>query len=81
LAKFLHFEFYFGKVSDFFQYINPCFKDVNLYTHPPNDDTLKKQCNGEMDLYLTNPRELNETEKGSLVSAVKVNKLFLRASF
>ena len=55
----------------------PYFKDVNLYTHPPNDDTLKKQSNGEMDLYLTNPRELNETEKGSLVSAVRVNKRFL----
>ena len=54
----------------------PYFKDVNLYTHPPNDDTLKKQSNGEMDLYLTNPRELNETEKGSLVSAVKVSKPF-----
>ena len=52
----------------------PYFKDVNLYTHPPNDDTLKKKSNGEMDLYLTNPRELNDTEKGSLVSAVKVNK-------
>ena len=50
----------------------PYFKDINLYTHPPNDDALKKQANEEMDLYLTNPRELNATEKDSLVSAIRV---------
>ena len=49
----------------------PYFKDVNLYTHPPNVDTKKRRANNELDLYLTNPRELNETEKTSIVDAVR----------
>ena len=49
----------------------PYFKDVNLYTHPPNEDTVSKQFNGELDLYLTNPRELTQTEKNNLVDAVR----------
>ena len=53
----------------------PYFKDVNLYTHPPNQDNLVKDANGELDLYLTNPRELNETEKNELVDAVRKNAI------
>lgn len=49
----------------------PYFKDVNLYTHPPNEDTLLRQEKGELDLYLTNPRELTEPEKNALVAAVR----------
>ena len=49
----------------------PYFKDVNLYTHPPNEDVLKKRANGELDLYLTNPRELTELEKTSLRDEVR----------
>jgi len=49
----------------------PYFKDVNLYTHPPNEDTLRKAANGELDLYLVNPRELNDSEKKSLLAAVR----------
>ena len=58
----------------------PYFKDADLYTHPPNTDTLRKKVNGEMDLYLTNPRELNETEKDNLVNAVRVFMYFLPSS-
>ena len=53
----------------------PYFKDANLYTHPPNTETLKRKSNGEMDLYLINPRELNETEKDNLVNAIRVSDL------
>ena len=53
----------------------PYFKDVNLYTHPPNQDKLAKDANCELDLYLTNPRELNETEKNELVDAVRKNAI------
>jgi len=53
----------------------PYFKDVNLYTHPPNQDKIVKDANGELDLYLTNPRELNETEKNELVDAVRKNAI------
>ncbi len=49
----------------------PYFKDVNLYTHPPNEDTKVKRLNGEMDLYLANPREMTDGEKRQLYQAVK----------
>ena len=49
----------------------PYFKDANLYTHPPNSDTILRKQNLELDLYLTNPREMNETERDSLVCAVR----------
>ena len=56
----------------------PYFKDVNLYTHPPNSDTLLKKANGELDLYLTNPRELTESEKTRLVDAVREDAISKR---
>ena len=59
----------------------PYFKDINLYTHPPNTDTIAKQSKGELDLYLTNPRELTYTEKKNLVDAVRedaINKRLIR---
>ena len=56
----------------------PYFKDANLYTHPPNSDTLTKQANKELDLYLTNPRELTETEKRNLTDAVREDAISRR---
>ena len=38
-------------------------------------DKIVKDANSELDLYLTNPRELNETEKNELVDAVRKNAI------
>ena len=43
----------------------PYFKDVNLYSHPPNADTLAKRNNGELDVYCTAPREWTKEEQKS----------------
>lgn len=49
----------------------PFFKDVNLYSHPPNADTLAKRKNGELDVYCTAPREWTKEEQKRLTSAVR----------
>ena len=56
----------------------PYFKDANLYTHPPNNDSLNKKAQKELDLYLTNPREFTETEKRNLVDAVREDAIAKR---
>ena len=56
----------------------PYFKDANLYTHPPNMDTLNKRAQKELDLYLTNPREFTETEKRNLIDAVREDAIAKR---
>ena len=49
----------------------PYFKDVNLYSHPPNADTLAKRNNGELDVYCTAPREWTKEEQKRLTNAVR----------
>jgi hypothetical protein len=49
----------------------PYFKDVNLFSHPPNADTMKKRDNGELDVFLGNPREWTPVEKKKLEAAVR----------
>ena len=43
-------------------------------------DALLKKANGELDLYLTNPRELTETEKNGLIEAVREDAISKRLS-
>lgn len=49
----------------------PYFKDVNLYTHPPNEDTVHKRQTGELDPYMVSPREWTIAEKKKLYGAVR----------
>ena len=49
----------------------PYFKDVNLYSHPPNADTQTKRKNGELDVYCTAPREWTREEQKKLTNAVR----------
>ena len=49
----------------------PYFKDINLYSHPPNADTQAKRENGELDVYCTAPREWTPEEQKKLTSAVR----------
>ena len=53
----------------------PYFKDVNLYSHPPNADTVAKRANGELDVYCTAPREWTKEEERKLKSAVRENAI------
>ena len=56
-------------------FLAPYFKDSRGFTHPPNADTLAKKRNGELDTFLTTPKEWNVTEKNKLIRAVKEEAL------
>jgi len=52
-------------------FCHPYFKDVRGFSHPPNEDTLKKRDRHELDVYFCHPRKWTTAEKEQLVKAVR----------
>ena len=49
----------------------PYFKDQNLFNPPPNEDTIKKSKNKELDVWIEFPKPFSEEERRALLNFVR----------